>query len=102
MLGVVAASFSPFLLHAAHKRFGLVGWIAAAFIAGIAILLAGSRASWLTYGLVLLLSGWHVMGWKRLLGLFAAGAVSLALLAMVHAPLGDRLQRTAGRCRGRS
>lgn len=100
VLGVVAASFSPFLLHAAHKRFGLVGWIAAAFIAGIAILLAGSRASWLTYGLVLLLSGWHVMGWKRLLGLFAAGAVSLALLAMVHAPLGDRLQRTAGALQG--
>ncbi len=100
VLGVVAASFSPFLLHAAHRRFGLPGWLMAAFIAGIAILLAGSRASWLTYGLVLLISGWDVLGWKRLLGLFAAGAVSLAVLAMVHAPLGERLERTAAALQG--
>ena len=49
---------------------------------------------------MLLISGWDVLGWKRLLGLFAAGAVSLAVLAMVHAPLGERLERTAAALQG--
>ena len=38
---------------------------------GMVIVLAGSRASWITYGLVLLLSGWRLLGWKRLAGVFA-------------------------------
>lgn len=100
VLGVVLASFSPFLLFAAHRRWGAKGWLVASFLAGTAILLAGSRASWLTYGLVLLFSGWHVLGWKRLLGLFAAGVVALGLLSQVYAPLGDRVERTAQVLRG--
>ena len=95
VLGVLLASFSPFLLFAAHRRLGVKGWLIASFIVGFAIVLAGSRASWLTYALVLLFSGWHVLGWKRLLLVFGAGAVALALLSMVYAPLGDRLERTA-------
>lgn len=100
VLGVLLASFSPFLLLAAHRRLGIPGWLIAAFIAGTAILLAGSRASWLTYGLVLLFSGWHVLGWKRLLVLFLAGAVALGVLTQVYAPLGDRVERTAAALRG--
>lgn len=95
VLGVLLASFSPFLLYASRRLFGIKGWLLAAFIVGFAVVLAGSRASWLTYGLVLLFSGWHVLGWKRLIGLFAAGAIILSLLAMVYEPLGDRLERTA-------
>lgn len=95
VLGVVLASFSPFLLYAGHRRFGIQGWVAAAFVVGLAIMLAGSRASWLTYALVLVFSGWHVLGWKRLAGVFAAGAIALAVLAMMYPPLGDRLARTA-------
>ena len=94
------ASFSPFLLFAAHHRWGVKGWLIASLVAGTAILLAGSRASWLTYGLVLLFSGWHVLGWKRLLRLFAAGVLALGLLSMVYAPLGDRIERTAQVLRG--
>ena len=100
VLGVLLASFSPFLLFVAHYRFGIKGWIAAAFIVGFSIVLAGSRASWFTYALVLLFSGWHVLGWKRLIGLFAAGALSLALLSQAYAPLGERLGRTAGALQG--
>ncbi len=95
VLGVVVASFSPFLLHAMHRRFGLAGWLVGALIAGIAIVLAGARASWLTYGLVLVLSGWHTLGWKRLLALMATGVVALALLATFYTPVGDRIERTA-------
>ncbi len=100
VLGVLLASFSPFLLHAAQRRLGTPGWVAAALLAGIAILLAGSRASWVTYALVLLFSGWQVLGWKRLLALFAAGAVALVLLAQAYAPLGDRLERSAAALQG--
>lgn len=94
--GVVLASFSPFVLFAGWRRLGITGWLVAAFLIGVAVLLAGSRASWLTLGLVLLLSGWHVLGWKRLLLLFAAGALTLAALSAVHPPLRDRMIRTAG------
>ena len=100
VLGVLLASFSPFLLYAAHRRFGIKGWVVSSFIVGSAVVLAGSRASWLTYALVLLFSGWHVLGWKRLFALFAAGAVILAALSTVYAPLGDRVERTATALRG--
>ncbi len=95
VLGVLLASFSPFLLFAAHRRLGIAGWVVATFVVGLAVLLAGSRASWLTYALVLLFSGWYVLGWKRLLLLFGAGAIALAALSVVYAPLGDRIERTA-------
>lgn len=94
-LGVILASLSPFALHAAAARFGRIGWLAAATAVGIAILLAGSRASWITYGLVLLLSGWHLLGWRRLLAVFAIGAALLAALAVGSPQVRERVQRTA-------
>src|SRR5690606_4642641 len=80
-LGVVLASLSPFALYAAARRFGSSGWIAAALLVGVVVLFAGSRASWITFALVLLSSGWSLLGWKKLLGVFAAGAVALAALS---------------------
>lgn len=94
-LGVVLASLSPFALHAAAARFGRLGWLAAATTIGVAILLGGSRASWVTYGLVLLLSGWHLLGWRRLLAVFAVGAALLATLAVVSPQVRERVERTA-------
>lgn len=94
-LGVILASLSPFALHAAAARFGRLGWLVAATAVGIAILLGGSRASWLTYGLVLLLSGWHLLGWRRLLAVFAVGAALLATLAVVSPHVRERVERTA-------
>ncbi len=83
-LGPVLASLSPFLLFAAGRRFGIAGWLLAAAAVGVVIVLAGSRASWITYALVLLFSGWRLLGGKRLLVVMAlavAGAVAVGLLS---------------------
>jgi O-antigen ligase len=93
-LGVVLASLSPFALHAAGRRFGQWGWLLAAALVGAVILLAGSRASWITFGLVLLLSGWRLLGWKRLFGVFAFGGVLLLALTFVSPQVRERVERT--------
>lgn len=94
-LGIVLASMAPFALHLAWKRFGRVGWLSTVFVLGAAILLAGARASWITFALVLLLSGWRLLGIRQLLGVFAGGAVVLAILAVAAPQLRERLTRTA-------
>jgi O-antigen ligase len=93
-LGLVLASLSPFGLFAAGRRFGLVGWLIAAAAIGMVILLAGARAAWITYSLVLLCSGWRLLGWKKLLGVFATAAVLLVGLALVSPQLARRVQLT--------
>jgi len=93
-LGLVLASLSPFALYAAGRRFGLLGWVLASAAVGLVVLLAGSRASWITFGLVLLFSGWRLLGWKRLLGVFAFGAVALAVLTAVSPQVRERIVRT--------
>jgi O-antigen ligase len=93
-LGVVFASLSPFALHIAGRRFGRWGWLLAAVLVGAVILLAGSRASWITFGLVLSLSGWRMLGWKRLFGVFAFGGVLLLALTFLSPQVHDRVERT--------
>ncbi|MGV8943750.1 O-antigen ligase family protein [Thermomonas sp.] len=99
-LGIVLASLSPFALDAAGRRFGRVGWLLAASLIGLVILLAGARAAWVTYALVLLWSGWRLLGWKRLLGVFAFGGVLLIAAAMVSPPVAERLQRSTAALTG--
>jgi O-antigen ligase len=94
-LGQVIASLSPFALHAASQRFRSAGWLLAAAAIGLVLVLAGSRASWITYGLVLLFSGWRLLGWKRLLGVFVFGAVALVVLAFTVPQVRERMERTA-------
>lgn len=93
-LGVVLASLSPFALHAAGKRFGSIGWSLAAAALGIVILLAGARAAWITYALVLLVSGWSLLGAKRLIGVFAFGALALGVLTATVPQVRERIVRT--------
>lgn len=93
-LGLVLASLSPFVLHTVGKRFGSAGWIVVAAALGIVILLAGARASWITYALVLLFSGWRLLGAKRLLGVFAFGALALGVLSVSVPQVRDRIVRT--------
>ena len=93
-LGLVLASLSPFALHAAASRFGRIGWVIAAAAVGLAILLAGSRASWITFGLVLLFSGWRMLGWKKLAGVFVFGALTLGALYLFSPQVRDRIERT--------
>jgi len=93
-LGVVMASLSPFLLFMAAKRLGIGGWLVAAGAIGLVILLAGARAAWITYALVLLWSGWRLLGVRRMLGVFAAGALVLTLLSVSSSQFRDRILRT--------
>ncbi|GAB3381019.1 O-antigen ligase [Lysobacter fragariae] len=93
-LGQVLASLSPFALYAAGRRFHTVGWLLAAAMVGVVLLLTGSRASWITYALVLAVSGWRLLGWKKLVGVFAAGAVALVVLTFTAPQVRDRIERT--------
>ena len=93
-LGIVLASLSPFALDAMRRRFGRIGWLVAAVGIGIVVLLAGSRASWLTYGLVLLWTGWRTLGRKKLLVVFALGALALVLATLLVPQVRERIERT--------
>ncbi|KAB8196175.1 O-antigen ligase family protein [Lysobacter maris] len=93
-LGLVLASLSPFALYAAGRRFGSAGWLLAAAAVGVVVVLAGSRASWITFGLVLLFSGWRLLGWKKLLGVFAFGAALLLVLSLTSPQVSQRVERT--------
>lgn len=93
-LGLVLASMSPFVLHAAGKRYGSAGWIVAAAGLGVVVLLAGARASWITFALVLLFSGGRLLGTKRLIGVFAFGALSLGILTVAVPQVRERILRT--------
>ncbi len=93
-LGIILASLSPFALYAAAKRMHTTGWLLCAAAIGVVVLLAGSRASWLTYLLVLLLSGWRLLGWKKLVGVLAFGAILIAVLGVLSPDVRQRLERT--------
>jgi len=93
-LGIVLASLSPFALDAMRRRFGRIGWLVAAVGTGIVVLLAGSRASWLTYGLVLLWTGWRTLGRRKLLMVVALGALALVAATLVVPQVRERIERT--------
>ncbi|HZV38866.1 MAG TPA: O-antigen ligase family protein, partial [Pseudoxanthomonas sp.] len=93
-LGQIVASLSPFALYAAGRRFGVTGWIVAAAAVGLVVLLSGARAAWITYALVLLLSGWGLLGWKKLLAVFVFGAIALGALTMALPQMRERIERT--------
>lgn len=93
-LGVVLASLAPFALFAASGRFGVTGWLSMAAAVGVVVLLAGARAAWLTYALVLVFSGWRLLGWRKLLGVFAFGALSLVVLAVASPQFRERIERS--------
>lgn len=81
-LGLVLASLAPFALDLVARRFDGPGWVLCALLLGTVILLAGSRASWVTFGLVLLISGWRRFGPLRLGLIMAAGVLVAAVVAM--------------------
>ena len=93
-LGPVLASLSPFALQAATRRFGAAGWIAVATLVGFAVLLAGSRASWITYALVLLVSGWRLLGARNAAGALVAAVLALAATSALSPQVRERVART--------
>lgn len=95
-LGLVLASMAPFPLASMRQRFGILGWLLAAIALGVVILLAGARAAWLTFALVLLVQGWRLFGGRRVLLALAAGVCGMLLLAQYGTPgkLEQRFTRT--------
>ncbi|KAF1690739.1 O-antigen ligase family protein [Pseudoxanthomonas koreensis] len=93
-LGLVLASLSPLVLAAAARRQGAAGWSLAAVALGIAILLGGARASWLTYALVLAFTGRGVLGGKRLLAFAATGVLAMVAMYALSPQLQQRVART--------
>jgi O-antigen ligase len=93
-LGLVLASLSPFVLHLAVRKFGVPGWYLAAAAVGLVVLMAGARAAWITFALVLVFSGWRLLGWKRLAWTFGFGALSIVALGLGSPQVRERLDRT--------
>ncbi len=100
--GQVLASLSPFLLFAASRRAGILGWSLVAAAVGVVLVLAGSRAAWLTYALVLVFSGWRLIGVRGLLACLAVGAVAAVVLTVSVPQVRDRVARTAMAWEGES
>ncbi len=93
--GQVLASLSPFLLFAAARRGGLWGWGLATAAVGVVLVLAGSRAAWLTYALVVVYSGWRLLGARALLACLAVGLVAAVAVGLGSAQVRERVARTA-------
>lgn len=93
-LGPVLATLAPFLLWIAAQRMGVKGWLVAAVAVGLVVLLSGSRGAWVTYALVLVLSGWKVVGYRGLLAMALVGVVGLAAGYFAVPQLKQRVDRT--------
>ncbi len=93
-LGLVLAALSPFTLDWAHKRGGVWAWSAAALLVGTVILWAGSRAAWVMLGIVLLASGWRVMGKPRLAIFFLISGLVFFASYFSSPELRARIDRT--------
>ncbi len=98
-LGPTLAVLSPFALWAARRRWGMRGLLLAFMLVLGPVLLAGSRAAWLCYALVILGFAWHEAGSLRRFAGFCM--VALALLALAggvawktSARFHDRMERT--------
>ncbi|HEV2540049.1 MAG TPA: O-antigen ligase family protein [Frateuria sp.] len=80
-LGPTLAVLAPFALWAARERWGRAG-LALAFLLLLGpVLLAGSRAGWLCYGLAALAFAWREAGTVRRFALWCMFGVALAGLA---------------------
>ncbi|WP_295957959.1 O-antigen ligase family protein [uncultured Xanthomonas sp.] len=93
--GQVLASVSPFLLWVAARRGGAWGWLIVAGAVGVVLVLAGSRASWITFAVLLVLSGWRLLGARKLLALGVAALLVAGVLGVVSPQVHDRFERTA-------
>ena len=91
--GQTLASLSPFLLFAAGRR-SIVAWLLVTAAVGAVLLLAGSRASWITFALIGLLSGWKLLGVRRMLMVMAAAVVLSVGLVYVSPQVRERIDRT--------
>lgn len=83
-LGPTLAVLSPFALWAAQRRWGWRGLVATFLLMLGPVLLAGSRAAWLCYGLVALACAWRATrSWRRFAACLAVAAAVVALAGAV-------------------
>jgi len=94
-LGPTLAVLAPFALWSAHERWGRTGLVLAFLLLLGPVLLAGSRAGWLCYGLVALAFAWREAGSARRFALGCGLGVVLVALA------GTVAWRTSGRFQDR-
>lgn len=81
-LGPVLAVLSPFFLLAARERAGRWGLLIAFVVVLLPILMAGSRAAWLSFALVTLVFGWReTRSYRRFLPLILGVLLGIALSA---------------------
>jgi len=93
-LGQVLASLSPFLLFAVGLRWGRIVWLLTASVLMVAIILAGTRAAWITYALALALSGWWLLGIRTTLVALLSGVLIMGAVAMLSDQVSGRLLQT--------
>jgi O-antigen ligase len=98
-LGPVLASLSPFVMWAARRRYGRAGLIVAMLFLLGPILLAGSRAAWITYAVALLAFFWieartplRFAGW--ILAACVVGAAAMGIAWKASPRFDARMQRT--------
>lgn len=90
--GQTLASLSPFLLFAAATR-GRVAWLLAALACGAVVVLAGARAAWITYALVVLCSGWRLIGARGMLAVGVAALLGVVVLFQASPQVHERVMR---------
>ncbi len=98
-LGLVLATLSPFVLLAARARWGLRGIVLAYALLAPPILLAGSRAAWLSYALIGVLLAWHETRHPRRFlaacAVLAIGFVAIGAFALNDSSrFGARIERS--------
>ena len=84
-LGPVLAVLSPFVLAAARDAFGRRGLVVAFAFLLVPVLLAGSRAAWLMYALVVLAFAWRETRTPLRFAGWAAAACAIGLIAALVA-----------------
>ncbi len=106
-LGPILAGFAPFLLVPAAARYGWRGLALAALATGVVVLLAGARAGWVSYGLVLGWLLWRQAGgrWRgaaALASALLAGSLVMVIAAQLSPRFEARLARTGAALSGDS
>jgi O-antigen ligase len=94
-LGLVLCSLSPFALEALRARWGALGWLVGAVLVGIVVLLAGARAAWLSYAIVLAVSGWGALRAKAQLAAVCGLGLAVAVAGFAWSPqFRSRIERS--------
>jgi len=100
-LGLIVCSLSPFALEWLRARAGALGWLAGAVLVGCVVLLAGARAAWLGFALVLLVSGWRALRSKAQLAAVLGIGVAVAVAGFAWSPqFRARIERSVAVAQG--